>query len=161
GHGAVLDVAAAERGAHVRAGVVDGVVLALMQEHRDQFLVHLDRMAFAFLHLADPADRAKLAHVTPSGNPPWISAVAVVMIITAPGPALVRIRPRGRVMLEIEVKYPAGDLAAVRQQLVAWGATLDAEREDSDQYFNAPDRDFARTDEAVRLRRIGGENFLT
>jgi adenylate cyclase class 2 len=64
-------------------------------------------------------------------------------------------------MLEIEVKYPAADLAAIRQKLVAWGAKLDEPRQDADQYFNAPDRDFAQTDEALRLRRIGSDNFLT
>jgi adenylate cyclase class 2 len=64
-------------------------------------------------------------------------------------------------MLEIEVKYPVSDHVPVRQQLLAWGATADAPREDVDQYFNAPDRDFARTDEALRLRGIAGENFVT
>jgi adenylate cyclase class 2 len=64
-------------------------------------------------------------------------------------------------MLEIEVKYPAADLAAIQQQLMAWGAKLDKPRQDADQYFNAPDRDFARTDEALRLRRIGTNNYVT
>jgi adenylate cyclase class 2 len=64
-------------------------------------------------------------------------------------------------MLEIEVKYPLADLAPVRRQLLAWGATAEAVREDVDQYFNAPDRDFARTDEALRLRAIGESNYIT
>jgi adenylate cyclase, class 2 len=34
-------------------------------------------------------------------------------------------------------------------------------RADADRYFNAPDRDFARTDEALRLRSIGPNNFIT
>jgi adenylate cyclase class 2 len=64
-------------------------------------------------------------------------------------------------MLEIEVKYPVPDLGKVRQQLVAWGATIDPPRSDVDQYFNAPDRDFASTDEALRMRTIGNDNFVT
>jgi adenylate cyclase class 2 len=64
-------------------------------------------------------------------------------------------------MLEIEAKYPVADLGPIRQQLLAWEAAIDAPREDVDQYFNAPDRDFARTDEALRLRTIGSANFLT
>jgi adenylate cyclase class 2 len=64
-------------------------------------------------------------------------------------------------MLEIEVKYPVRDWDEMARQLHAWGATFEAPREDVDQYFNAPDRDFARTDEALRLRRIGHGNFVT
>jgi adenylate cyclase class 2 len=64
-------------------------------------------------------------------------------------------------MLEVEAKYRAADWAAVRQKLTEWGAVPDAPREDTDHYFNAPDRDFRETDEAVRIRRIGDENFLT
>src|SRR5205085_570940 len=30
-----------------------------------------------------------------------------------------------------------------------------------DQYFNHPARDFGRTDEALRLRRVGDQNFIT
>jgi adenylate cyclase, class 2 len=64
-------------------------------------------------------------------------------------------------MLEVEVKYPVKDWSGVERQLHAWGANFDAPREDADQYFNAPDRDFAKTDEALRLRRIGPCNFVT
>jgi adenylate cyclase class 2 len=64
-------------------------------------------------------------------------------------------------MLEVEVKYPIADLAAVRANLLALGAEWVEERTDADQYFNAPDRDFKETDEAFRLRRIGSKNRLT
>jgi adenylate cyclase class 2 len=63
-------------------------------------------------------------------------------------------------MLEIEMKFPVADFAPLRQRLADWGA-VGEEREDADHYFNAPDRDFARTDEALRLRRIGAANFVT
>ncbi|MFO0850825.1 MAG: class IV adenylate cyclase [Gemmataceae bacterium] len=64
-------------------------------------------------------------------------------------------------MLEVEVKYRAADWDRVQAVLSEWGATRTESREDADHYFNAPDRDFAVTDEAVRLRRIGDANFLT
>ncbi|HET6576578.1 MAG TPA: class IV adenylate cyclase [Fimbriiglobus sp.] len=64
-------------------------------------------------------------------------------------------------MLEVEVKYQTSDWGRVRAALAAWGAVADPPREDTDHYFNAPDRDFAKTDEAVRLRRIGATNFIT
>lgn len=64
-------------------------------------------------------------------------------------------------MLEVEAKYRCADWSAVIRTLTEWGATPAAVREDVDRYFNAPDRDFARTDEAVRLRRIGAANVLT
>jgi adenylate cyclase class 2 len=64
-------------------------------------------------------------------------------------------------MLEIEAKFPVNDHGEVERQLRAWGATFDDVREDADQYFNAPDRDFARTDEALRIRSIGAMNLVT
>src|SRR5215208_5003779 len=64
-------------------------------------------------------------------------------------------------MLEVEVKYRLSDPAAVEARLRAWGAIVVADHEEADHYLNAPDRDFARTDEAFRLRRIGERNLLT
>ena len=64
-------------------------------------------------------------------------------------------------MLEVEMKYAAADFAAVERRLRDWGAREDPPRTDADHYFNAPDRDFAVTDEALRLRRIGERNFVT
>jgi adenylate cyclase class 2 len=64
-------------------------------------------------------------------------------------------------MLEIEAKFPVNDHGAVERHLQAWGAQWVPVREDIDRYFNAPDRDFARTDEALRIRSIGQDNFVT
>ncbi len=64
-------------------------------------------------------------------------------------------------MLEIEQKYARADFAALERRLAEWGAPLDEEHTEADHYLNAPDRDFARTDEAFRLRRIGEANYLT
>jgi adenylate cyclase class 2 len=64
-------------------------------------------------------------------------------------------------MLEIEQKFAHADFAAIERRLAEWGARVGEEHTEADHYFNAPDRDFARTDEAFRLRRVGPANFLT
>ena len=64
-------------------------------------------------------------------------------------------------MLEIEMKFPVNDFAAVQQHLQGWHATLQPAIDEADHYFNAPDRDFGCTDEAFRLRRIGDQNRVT
>src|SRR5688572_1524859 len=64
-------------------------------------------------------------------------------------------------MLEVEAKYRLPDPAAVEVRLRDWGAILVVDHTEADHYLNAPDRDFARTDEAFRLRRIGEQNLLT
>jgi adenylate cyclase class 2 len=66
-------------------------------------------------------------------------------------------------MLEIEMKFPDADFAALERLLAAWGARPDRPVEEADSYFNSsdPHRDFARTDEALRLRQVGPANFVT
>ncbi len=64
-------------------------------------------------------------------------------------------------MLEVEMKFPVADFAPVERQLRAWGAKALAGREEVDHYLNAPDRDFAQTDEALRVRCVGEVNFVT
>jgi len=64
-------------------------------------------------------------------------------------------------MLEIEMKFAIADFGAIEQQLEQWGARAGAPLDEADHYFNAPDRDFAKTDEAFRLRRIGTNNRIT
>src|SRR5438309_3637006 len=64
-------------------------------------------------------------------------------------------------MLEIELKFPVADFASIERRLAECGAAAGAALIEADHYFNAPDRDFARTDEAFRLRRIGNENRIT
>jgi adenylate cyclase class 2 len=55
-------------------------------------------------------------------------------------------------MYEVEVKVPA-DNAAVRSRLEANGAEYLGAVSQTDTYYDAPDRDFASTDEALRIRR--------
>ena len=64
-------------------------------------------------------------------------------------------------MLEIEQKFARADFTLLERQLTGWGAVPGEAHQEADHYFNAPDRDFARTDEAFRLRRVGFANFLT
>ena len=64
-------------------------------------------------------------------------------------------------MLEVEMKYAEADFRAVRAGLALWKARPQRSRRETDRYFNAPDRDFARTDEALRLRQAGRLNILT
>src|SRR4051812_26900438 len=64
-------------------------------------------------------------------------------------------------MLEVEVKYRLPNPSAIETRLRECGAVAVADHAEADHYLNAPDRDFARTDEALRLRRIGAQNFLT
>jgi adenylate cyclase class 2 len=64
-------------------------------------------------------------------------------------------------MLEVEVKYTVSDFAPLEAALKKKGVTIQTPRRDADHYFNAPDRDFAQTDEALRVRSIGDKNFIT
>jgi adenylate cyclase class 2 len=62
---------------------------------------------------------------------------------------------------EVEQKFPAADLGCVDAELGRLGATVSDRQEERDLYFRHPSRDFARTDEALRVRRTGESNFLT
>ncbi len=64
-------------------------------------------------------------------------------------------------MLEVEMKFRVPDWSGVVAKLAEWLAVPQPVRKDTDHYFNAPDRDFAKTDEAVRIRRIGTANKFT
>lgn len=62
---------------------------------------------------------------------------------------------------EVERKFRVGDLAAVRQKLLSLGAVSGTQVRHRDLYFNHPQRNFAATDEALRLRQVDEENFVT
>src|SRR6516164_4324740 len=64
-------------------------------------------------------------------------------------------------MLEVEMKFPVESFLSLEKKLGEWGATVSPVREEADHYFNAPDRDFAQTDEVFRLRRVGNANLIT
>jgi adenylate cyclase class 2 len=66
-----------------------------------------------------------------------------------------------RLVLEVEVKLPCADLDAVRRRLGELGAEPLGVQEQEDTFFAHPQRDFAATDEALRLRRVGARLELT
>jgi adenylate cyclase class 2 len=64
-------------------------------------------------------------------------------------------------MYEVEQKFPVPDLAALEARFVELGARFGPPVEQVDAYFAHPSRDFASTDEALRIRRIGNRNLIT
>ena len=64
-------------------------------------------------------------------------------------------------MLEVELKFPVPQPDRLRAQLQQLGFTRHATHEELDRYYNAPDRDFQQTDEALRIRRMGHQVQLT
>jgi len=62
---------------------------------------------------------------------------------------------------EVEQKFRAGDVAAIKAKLTQLGASFEEPIEQIDWYFNHPARDFAKTDEAFRLRQVGEKNYIT
>jgi len=65
------------------------------------------------------------------------------------------------VKYEVEMKFAVADMAALESRLVACGATISQPQSEVDVYFSHPARDFAQTDEALRIRRQGQTNFIT
>ena len=64
-------------------------------------------------------------------------------------------------MFEVEQKFRVADFSAIETQLARLGAVIAAPVEQVDTYFAHPQRDFAATDEALRIRQVGDENFIT
>lgn len=64
-------------------------------------------------------------------------------------------------MYEVEQKFRVDDPAALEAKLVALAARFREPVEQVDRYFAHPGRDFAKTDEALRLRRVGDEVAIT
>jgi adenylate cyclase, class 2 len=64
-------------------------------------------------------------------------------------------------MLEVECKFRVGDLTVVMRQLEQLGATFEEKHEQVDRYYAHPARDFAQTDEALRIRLSEGRWCVT
>jgi adenylate cyclase class 2 len=62
---------------------------------------------------------------------------------------------------EVECKHPVADAAETMRRLAKAGAVFSPAEEQVDRYFAHPARDFARTDEALRIRSVGERNCLT
>lgn len=63
--------------------------------------------------------------------------------------------------LEVELKFGPLDPTGLPERLLALGARFVKQKRQEDRYFNHPSRDFASTDEALRLRLDGGQNRVT
>ncbi len=64
-------------------------------------------------------------------------------------------------MIEIEVKARVDDARKMERAIIAMGATPIGIQDQADTYYNAPHRNFEKTDEALRIRVEGGDAFLT
>ncbi|MFO0958004.1 MAG: class IV adenylate cyclase [Isosphaeraceae bacterium] len=62
---------------------------------------------------------------------------------------------------EVEIKYRTSGLDDLASRLLQLGAVECPAVEQEDAYMAHPGRDFARTHEALRLRREGDENLIT
>jgi len=62
---------------------------------------------------------------------------------------------------EVEQKFRVADPAALEAKLVALAARFRDPVEQVDRYFAHPCRDFVKTDEALRLRRVGDDVAVT
>ncbi|MEX1041750.1 MAG: class IV adenylate cyclase [Pirellulaceae bacterium] len=62
---------------------------------------------------------------------------------------------------EVELKFPVSDLSPIELRLESLGAVIEVPVHQSDIYYCHPSRDFAQTDEALRIRRVGSKNFVT
>jgi len=64
-------------------------------------------------------------------------------------------------MIEIEVKASVDDPKKMERSLIELGATPIGIESQADTYYNAPHRDFGKTDEALRIRVQDGKSVLT
>lgn len=64
-------------------------------------------------------------------------------------------------MIEIEVKASVDDPKHLERSLIEFGATPIGIETQADTYYNAPYRDFGKTDEALRIRVEGCRSVLT
>jgi adenylate cyclase class 2 len=62
---------------------------------------------------------------------------------------------------EVEQKHRVEDVKALVDRLAERGVSLQAPITQTDQYFAHPARDFAKTDEALRIRTAGNSSFVT
>ncbi len=62
---------------------------------------------------------------------------------------------------EVEQKFAAADLGRIEAALQAMGAAIAEPQTQCDLYLAHPARDFAESDEALRIRRVGEKNCIT
>ena len=64
-------------------------------------------------------------------------------------------------MFEVELKFRVADPALTLSRLAEQGVELGPPVEQVDRYFNHPSKDFAQTDEALRIRSTGEATRIT
>ena len=62
---------------------------------------------------------------------------------------------------EVEQKHRVPDVTALFEKLAERGAELGPPVPQADHYYAHPARDFAKTDEALRIRTVGNKSFVT
>ena len=62
---------------------------------------------------------------------------------------------------EVEQKFRISDAKSLEERLSGMGITLDVPIAQVDRYFAHPARDFSQTDEALRIRSVGQDNYVT
>jgi adenylate cyclase class 2 len=62
---------------------------------------------------------------------------------------------------EVEQKHRVLDLRALEERLAERGVQVGAAVSQADRYFAHPCRDFAQSDEALRIRTVAGKSFVT
>ncbi|MBL8829406.1 MAG: class IV adenylate cyclase [Planctomycetaceae bacterium] len=62
---------------------------------------------------------------------------------------------------EVEMKFPVADRDTLQKRLAGYGLVWHEPIVQVDRYFNHPSRDFASTDEALRIRSVGERNWMT
>lgn len=63
-------------------------------------------------------------------------------------------------MIEVEVKASVKDFESIQKKLAEIGAVKIKMEHQKDVYFNAPHRDFAETDEALRIREVPEKGYI-
>ena len=64
-------------------------------------------------------------------------------------------------LFEVEIKAKIDNFDAIKEKLKKLGAIKKKDLKMGDIYFKHPARDFAKTDEALRIRKSNESNFLT
>jgi adenylate cyclase class 2 len=64
-------------------------------------------------------------------------------------------------MYEVEQKFIVADLESLERRVAEKGLVIGPATKQIDRYFNHPQRDFAETDEAFRIRVDGDHNCIT
>lgn len=64
-------------------------------------------------------------------------------------------------MYEVEQKHLVTDIRVLEERLAERGIVIGPSVAQSDQYFAHPSRDFSQTDEALRIRTVGKQSYVT